>query len=54
MDGSRRERRKRPSLKDVARILEGIKRDLCDPITKVWYKPLILLVAALWKASINI
>ena len=31
----RRERRKRPSLKDVARILEAIKLDLCDPITKV-------------------
>lgn len=31
----RKERRKRPSLKDVARILEAIKLDLCDPITKV-------------------
>lgn len=39
MEVGRRERRKRPSLKDVARILEGIKRDLCDPITKVCSSP---------------
>ena len=34
-EAGRRSGRKRPSLKDVARILEAIKRDLCDPITKV-------------------
>ncbi|EIE22085.1 hypothetical protein COCSUDRAFT_48053 [Coccomyxa subellipsoidea C-169] len=33
-EAGRRSGRKRPNLKDVARILEAIKRDLCDPITK--------------------